>query len=97
MDVAERARTDELFRDKLLAWLAANGIDGRHVPHGERPSLADGQLTLRMFLLSQQGRQQIDPLDDTRCLTHTVTVPVVVDPDPDVASWLIPPCPSCGR
>jgi len=88
---------DETFRDKLCSWLRANGVEPGHVPQGERPSLVDGRLTLRMFTLSDAGRRQSDPLDGTRCLTHTVSVPVVVEPDAEVATWLIPPCPSCGR
>jgi hypothetical protein len=97
MDVQERVEKDELFRDRLIGWLALNGINADHVPHGEQPSIVDGQLTLRMYTLSAAGGQQIDPLDDTRCLTHTVTVPVTVEPDAEVASWLTPPCSSCGR
>jgi hypothetical protein len=91
------ARDEPVFRDQLLGWLRANGIKPEHVPAGERPSLVDGVLTLRMFTLSASGRQQTDPLDDTRCLTHTVTVPMTVEPDAQVARWLTPPCPTCGR
>lgn len=88
---------DEPFRNRLIAWLAANGIDADQVPAGERPSLVDDQLTLRMYTLTAKGHQQIDPADDTRLLTHTVTIPITVEPDADVLSWLIPPCSSCGR
>lgn len=87
---------DEPFRNRLIAWLAANGIDADQVPHGERPSLVDDQLTVRMFTLAK-GRPQGDPIDDNRILTHTVTVPIMVQPDADVLSWLIPPCSTCGR
>lgn len=95
--VQERVENDKPFRDRLIAWLAANGIDADQVPAGERPSLVDGRLTLRMYTLNAKGRQQIDPIDDNRLLTHTVTVPITVQPDADVLSWLIPPCSTCGR
>lgn len=95
--VQQRVRDDATFRDKLLAWLLANGIDGRHVPAGERPTLVGGQMTLRMFTLSPAGRQQPDPIAEDKMLTHTVTVPVVVEPDAEVLTWLTPPCPTCGR
>lgn len=95
-EVQAKVRDDATFRDRLLAWLLANGIDGRYVPAGERPSLADGNLTLRMFTLTESGHRQFDPVSD-EALTHVATVPVLVDPDDEVSAWLTPPCPTCGR
>lgn len=79
-----------------MAWLHANGIDPKQVPARERPSLVDGRLTLHMFTLSASGNVQIDPLTDAP-LRHTVTVPMTVEPDAQVARWLTPPCTECGR
>jgi hypothetical protein len=95
-EVQKKVREDDVFRDRLIAWLAANGIDANHVPPAERPSLVGGELTLRMFTLSAAGRRQFDPTSD-EVLTHTVTMPVVVEPDAEVLTWLTPPCPTCGR
>lgn len=94
--VQARVRDDATFRDKLIAWLLANGVDGNYVPAGERPSLIDGVLTLRMFTLSAAGKRQFDPVSD-EAMTHTETVPVVVEPDDEVRTWLTPACPTCGR
>lgn len=88
MDVAERVYTDSAFREKLLAWLNSNGVDGKHVPIGARPTVADGQLTIDVHTLNAAGRQQIDPAHDDRPLTHLATVPVIVQPDADVQTWL---------
>ena len=91
MDVAERVYKDSAFREKLMAWLVANGIDdpGRTVPIAERPFLADGKLTIRLFTLNAKGNVQFDlQAHDDRPLTHEVTVPVIVQPDADVQTWL---------
>lgn len=95
--VQERIRQDKDFRDTLLDWMRANGIDPNHVPADERPSLVDGKLTLRMFTLTAEGKAQIDPLRSYGLLTHTVTVPITVQPNAEVLEWLIPPCAACGR
>lgn len=107
MDVQERVEQDADFLQTLLDWLAANGIDHKDIPHGTRPSLVDGQLTFPAYLRDPQGRVQEDPAyradlladgtTERRPLTHTVTVPVTVEPNADVLQWLIPPCSSCGR
>lgn len=92
MDVAERVYNDSAFREKLMAWLAANGIadPGRTVPIAERPSLADGKLTIRLFTLNARGCVQFDlEAADDRPLTHLATVPVIVQPDADVQTWLL--------
>lgn len=91
------ARDEPVFREQLLDWLRANDINPNHVPAGERPSLVDGQLTLRMHTLTANGTRQLDPVHDDQVLTHTVTVPMVVEPNAQVARWLTPPCPACGR
>jgi hypothetical protein len=91
------ARDDAVFRDRLCDWLRANGIEPGHVPAGERPSLVGGLLTLRMFDLDAAGKRQFDPSGD-QFLTRTVTIPMTVEPaSVDVARWLTPPCPGCGR
>jgi len=95
-DVEERVRKDAAFRDRLCDWLRLNGINPHHVPHDERPTYADGKLTLRMKLLNDKGKQQFDPSGDG-VLTHAVTVPVEVPPTDDVLLWLAPRCPTCGR
>jgi len=88
--VQDRIEQDQAFRDKLIAWLEANGVNdgGRVVPYGERPTFADGRLTIRLYTLSAAGRVQFDPGADDKALTHSVTVPVVVQPDADVQTWL---------
>lgn len=88
--VQERIEQDAAFRGKLIGWLGANGVAdaGRTVPSGERPSIADGQLTIRLYTLSAAGRVQLDPDVEDAALTHVVTVPVIVQPDADVQTWL---------
>lgn len=94
-DIAERIRTDEPFRERVLDWLRGNGIDPNQIPAHERPTLVDGRLTTRMFLLNAEGRKQFAPSDEI--LTHTVTLPIENEPTGDVATWLAPRCPTCGR
>lgn len=91
-----RVRDDALFRARLCDWLRANGINPNQVPPNERPSLVDGKLTLQLQTLSAKGNPQIAP-DGETILTHTVTVPMVLPPDGEIARWLVPPCTKCGR
>jgi hypothetical protein len=97
VDIQERIEQDKDFRDTLLDWLRANDINPNHVPAVERPSLVDGQLTLRMWTLTAEGKQQEDPLHPYQLLTHTVTFPITVQPNAEVLEWLVPPCATCGR
>jgi hypothetical protein len=95
-DVQDRVITDDAFRERLCEWLRLNGINPNHVPAYERPTYADGKLTLRMRLLSADGKVQLEPSGEG-VLNHTVTVPVEVPPTDDVLLWLAPRCPACGR
>jgi hypothetical protein len=95
-DVQERVEKDAAFRDRLCDWLRLNDIEPNHVPAYERPTYADGKLTLRMRLLDANGKPQYTPAGDG-LLEHTVTLPVEVPPTDDVLLWLAPRCPTCGR
>lgn len=95
-DMRKRVETDEPFRERLIAWVRANGLSETDIPSGERPSVADGMLTTRVFARNARGGIQIDPVEE-KVMTRTVTVPVVVEPTGDVAEWLRPRRPECGR
>lgn len=95
-EVQRRLGEDDTFRERVCDWLRSNGIDPVNVPAYERATYADGNLTLRMFLLDPRGKKQPEP-EGTNMLVHTVTVPVEVPPSGDVAAWLAPRCSTCGR
>lgn len=87
---------DDQFRAEVCDWLRANGIDPARTPIHCDASIADGMLTIRQKV-QRDGRDVFDPADPNRILEETVTVPVVVEPSPDIAEWLRPRCPTCGR
>lgn len=90
--------TDDQFRERVCAWLTANGVDPGNTPVDADPSIADGQLTLRQWVTGPNGHGRvIDPSDPNRLLTKTITVPLLVEPEGDVAEWVRPRCPTCGR
>jgi hypothetical protein len=93
--------TDEhhdLLVRSVIAWFRANGVDARHLPRDSHASIADGRLTFRRFVLSElTGTPMLDPVESNRLATEVVTVPLLVEPSPDVAEWLRPKCPTCGQ
>ena len=90
--------TDDEFRQLVCDWFRANGVDTRRLPMNPDASIADGQLTFRRVLWSEPTQTpMIDPGDPLSILTEVVTVPLVTEPPPDVAEWLRPKCPTCGR
>lgn len=95
-EMQQRVGEDEQFRDRLLNWLTANNINPHTVPVGERPTIADGQITLRLMVVAANGVPQVDPLLNA-ALTRTVTLPMLAEPDVAVQEWLKPRCPGCGR
>ena len=92
-----RIRENETHRQAVIDWLNANGIDVKAVPIDAKASITDGMLTIPLKVKDAQGRDQIDPDRANSILLHTVTVPVVVPPTPEVELWLTPTCPTCGR
>jgi hypothetical protein len=56
-------------------------------------TVADGQLTLRQKI----QRDGHDVAVWGEIPTETVTVPLKVAAPPDIADWLGPKCPTCGR
>jgi hypothetical protein len=92
---------DDAARRQVCDWLRANGIDPARTPMHPQASIADGRLTIRQKV-SRPGpngglADVIDPEDPNRILEETITVPVVVEPDGVVVTWLAPRCPACGR
>jgi hypothetical protein len=85
--------SDEL-REHILAWLEANGIDYRDIPAEPQMSLTDGTLTTLVRQRGSGGQLLIvgDYIENT-----TATFPITVEPPADVAAWLMPRCPTCGR
>jgi hypothetical protein len=81
------------FRQRVCAWLSANGVDPKHTPMYPDASIADGRLTLRQKV-QHDGH---DVVRGGEVVTHTITVPVLVEPDAEIAEWLRPECPACGR
>lgn len=92
--------TDEDFRTKVCAWFLANGLDPARLPAEPDASIADGQLTaLRKVGRPGEHGRLVDVLDERGAgpLLETVTVPLLVEPDAEVAEWLRPRCPTCDR
>lgn len=83
------------FRQEICAWLSANGISPALTPMHPDPSIADGQITIRQKV-QRDGRDVLIP-GAFEVLTETITVPLVVAPEGDVATWVHPPCRMCGR
>lgn len=90
--------TDRPAVEQVLAWLEAHGIERRLVPADPRASIADGNLTLQLWVSGASGHGvMIDPSQPNEIMRRTVTVPVTVPPPPVVETWLAPHCPTCGR
>lgn len=88
----------EYVRQQILTWLRDLGIDTKQVPAMCRASVADGELTIDLFVRGPQGQDRVaNPEDPSEAMKHTVTVPVTVAPPPAVEIWLAPKCPECGR
>lgn len=86
----------ETLHGHLLVWLAANGIDARRIPVDPHMTLVGDQLTTDQKVQNAAGLDQIDPGAD-RIARETVTYTITVPPPVDVAAWLLPRCPACGR
>jgi hypothetical protein len=85
--------TDDDFRREVCDWFRANGLDPKTLPAQPQASITDGQLTS----LRKVQRNGCDVIHQGELLVETVTVPLVVEPSPDIAEWLRPRCPTCGR
>jgi hypothetical protein len=81
----------------VLDWLTANGIDPSRIPAEPHMTLVGDQLTTDQKVQNDRGRDQIDPSDPTAIAREVVTYTITVPPPPDVATWLLPRCPTCGR
>lgn len=81
----------------VLDWLTANDIDPKRIPVDPHMTLDGDQLTTDQKVLGANGRDQIDPGDPNRIVRETVTYTITVPPPADVANWLLPRCPTCGR
>jgi hypothetical protein len=92
-----RVDDDFLFRQRVCRWLEANGVDPNKTPMQADASIADGRLTIRQKVRGPNGGDQLDPSNPNEILTEVITVPVLVEPDKEVAEWLRPKCPACGR
>lgn len=93
-------RTNGAYRQGIIDWLTALGIDTRDVPPDSHASLVDGKLTLEVFYRID-GVRQVDPTtrvgDEEKLARRTVTVDVTVPPTPAAEFWLQPRCGECGR
>lgn len=92
--------TDEDFRTKVCAWFRANGLDPARLPMESNASIADGRITtLRKVGRPGEHGRLVDVLNPNGdgVLVETVTVPLLVEPDAEIAEWLRPRCPTCGR
>lgn len=93
LDLSNR---DDL-RGHVLEWLRANEIDLRRIPADPHMTLVGDQLTTDEKLQNANGEDQIAPDLPDRVQRKTVTYTISVPPPPDVAEWLLPRCPTCGR
>lgn len=90
--------TDDAFRREVCDWFRANGVDPGRLPLNPDAAVADGQLTFRRVVWSDlTDTARIDPRDPNSMLTVIASVPLVVEPSPDIAEWLQTRCPTCGR
>jgi hypothetical protein len=80
--------SDYTFRERICAWLRANGIDPARTPMYPDPSIADGQITIRQKVRRPGSNGDVLAPGGTAVLTETITVPLIVDPDDDVAAWV---------
>lgn len=83
------------FRQEICDWLRANGINPGRTPVWAAASIADGMLTIQQ-MVQRDGRDVVLP-GGFEVMTETITVPVVVAPEGNVAEWLLPRCPTCHR
>jgi hypothetical protein len=85
----------ELY-NHVLEWLRANGIKPENIPPDPTMTLDGDQLTTDVWMLGENGQRLVAPGEDA--LQRTVaTFAVTVPPPADVAEWLRPRCPACGR
>ncbi|GIF08678.1 hypothetical protein [Actinoplanes siamensis] len=90
--------TDDDFRREVCDWFRANGVDPGRLRQDPQASIADGRLTFRRVVFRElTGTPMMDPAEPFEPLTEVVTVPLVVQPSADIAEWLRPKCPTCGR
>lgn len=89
--------TMDTLREHVIAWLAANGIDVKRIPTDPHMTLDGDQLTTDQKVQNAAGHDQIDPATSNTIARATVTYTITVPPPPDVANWLLPRCPTCGR
>jgi len=87
---------EELY-DHVLDWLIANGIDPKRIPADPHMTLYGDQLTTDQKVLGSNGKDQLDPANLDTIARETVTYTITVPPPLDVATWLLPRCPTCGR
>lgn len=85
----------EDLREHILAWLRANGIDPNIVPAEPYMTLDGDRMTTDVYQLDDSGHKMIAPGKDK--LARTVATFTVTPPPADVAEWLRPRCPECGR
>jgi hypothetical protein len=69
--------TDYEYRERICAFLRANGVDPGRVPVDAYASICDGQLTVD--ILADVGGYSA---------RRTIAVPLVVPPVGDVENWL---------
>lgn len=93
---ARSVEEDDSFRREVCDWLEANGVSARYTPLDCRASVVDGYLTL-LQMVQRDGHDLLDPDNPNEILKEALTVPVVVPAQGDVAEWLRPRCPECGR
>jgi hypothetical protein len=90
---------DHQFQREVCDWFRANGVDPRRLPFDPNASIADGQLTFvrKVGRPGKHGLVDVIAPGGFDVLKETVTVPLLVEPPPDVAEWVRPKCPTCGR
>jgi hypothetical protein len=91
--MARDPHDDYDFRQEICAWLTANGIDPARTPMSPDATISDGRLTIRQKI--QRNGHDVAVAGEVP--TETITVPLLVQPAPDIADWLRPSCPACGR
>lgn len=85
------------LRAHVLEWLQSNDINPSRIPADPHMTLVGDQLTTDEKLQDANGRDQIAPDLPDRIQRKTVTYTIAVPPPSDVAEWLLPRCPTCGR
>lgn len=92
---APLSNSDEL-RAHVVEWLRANEIQPEDIPPDPTMTIDGDRLTTDVHMRGSEG-QKLFTTDGMALERTTRTYTISVPAPPDVAEWLRPRCPTCGR